>query len=61
MKNKIIKMLGSIKFWYAVILSLAFFSEQMGYIPNAVAKTLELFSLLGISVRLTDKAINKLK
>lgn len=55
MGKKILDILSSTRFWYAVVLAVAFFLEQYGIIPNAVAKTLELFTSLGIVVRTVDK------
>lgn len=59
MSEKLKEMLGSVRFWYAVALSVAYFLEQYGLVPNAVANAIQIFSILGIGVRTVDKGINK--
>lgn len=55
MTDKIKAMFGSVRFWYAVVLACAYFVEQMGWCPDAVAIAVKIFALLGISVRTIDK------
>lgn len=55
MAEKLKAMLGSVRFWYAVILSVAVLLETLEIVPEAYTKTLEVFSLLGIGVRTVDR------
>ena len=55
MAKKIKSMFGSVRFWYAIIIAVAYFLESMNIVPDAYANAIELFSALGISVRQIDK------
>jgi hypothetical protein len=47
--EKIKEMISSVSFWYAVILSVAFLLDQLGTVPGAYAKAIELFAAIGIT------------
>ena len=53
--SKITKMLGSVRFWYAVVMAVSMYLEASDVLPGAVAKAIELLSILGISDRTVDK------
>lgn len=57
--EKLKKILCSVRFWYAVVLAVAVFLERYGIMPDAYAMALKIFSLLGISVRTFDRAVDK--
>lgn len=57
--NKIKEALDSFRFWYAVVIALAFYLDEAGIIPGALAKTLELFAGTGITVRTLDNLFKK--
>ncbi|MBU0959133.1 MAG: hypothetical protein KKB31_04265 [Nanoarchaeota archaeon] len=55
MISKIQRALGSIRFWYAVIMGVAIYLEEAGIIPNAIGLAVTVFSALGIGVVTIDK------
>ena len=55
MKTKLLELTKSISFWYCVILTIAFFLDSINVLPGAYAKTLELFTALGIVIKRVDK------
>jgi len=59
MGEKIQAMLGSVRFWYAVILAVALLLDESGIITGAYAIALEAFAGLGITVRTIDKLAKK--
>jgi hypothetical protein len=52
--TKLKELVKSISFWYAVILSVAFLLDQLGVIPGAYAKALEIFAAIGITTKRID-------
>lgn len=57
--KKIKEALDSFRFWYAVVFAIAFLLDEMNILPGAVAKTFEIFTLTGISVRTLDNLFKK--
>ena len=51
MKEQLMGLLGSVRFWASVVVSVAFLLDSLEVIPGAYAKSLELFGVLGISIR----------
>jgi len=59
MTEKLKAMFGSVRFYYAVILSVAVLLELLDVLPGAYAKAVEVFSVLGITVRTADNLFTK--
>jgi len=58
--EKIKVMLGSVRFWYAVLMSIALLLDQLDIVPGAYAKAIELFTSLGIGIRTVEKVAEKI-
>ena len=56
---KLKDVLTSVRFWYAVAIAVAYVLEQTNVLPGAYAKTIEIFSALGIAVRTVDRTVDK--
>jgi hypothetical protein len=55
MKNKLIELMGSVRFWMIVIFAGAYLLDQLGVIPGAYAKAVEMVAGIGVVIRQVDK------
>ena len=58
MKEKLIKLLSSVRFYLVVIFGVAYILEQTGIMPGAFAKAIEITSSILVTTRTIDNAVN---
>ena len=61
MKEKILPMLGSVRFWFCVAFAVAFYLGKQDILMDSVTSAVEIFTALGIGIRTLDGLVEKAK
>lgn len=56
---KIKKMLGSVRFWFCIIFAVAFYLGKADLLMAEIAKSIEIFTALGVAIRTFDGTVDK--